>query len=475
MTWLPLALATKSNQTRFGFEGAGRLINAYAEATGDEAKNTFAVYATEGLDTRITPAPGRVYCVLETESYLYGVSGVKVWAIDTSNVVTILGTLSAEGMCTMARNRKSPTTEVGLVSAGENKYYTISATTMTLNTDPDLLGPPTCIAVKDGYFIIPTNFSRYFITGEDSATTIAATDFGKAQRTPGEITRVVDTETEIVLFKADGIEWHQNSPTSTATFPFVPIAAIDLGLGSAMAVTKLDRDIVFLASDGTIRRLVGYGAEPISTPSVQRAIGAVEDQSTISAFSWNSKTLGHSFVAFTCSQWTWVYDLSQGTWHERKSYGLDFWRVSTAFEWDGKLMAGDYSTGELYDMSGNYHDEGGDPLIMTVQCPPLDGFPYPIVVDALAIDATPGVGINSPSQPANENPQLMIDYSTDGGATFGTERRESMGALGQTNTTITATKFGMFRRNGVTWRFRCSAAVACGIQSARINVTKLKA
>ena len=56
MTWTPLALPTKSNKTRFGFEGAARLINAYVESTGSDAKAMLQF----GETWRIDPADGLI-------------------------------------------------------------------------------------------------------------------------------------------------------------------------------------------------------------------------------------------------------------------------------------------------------------------------------------------------------------------------------------------------------------------------------
>lgn len=472
MATIPLALATRSNPSRFGFEGASRLINAYAETTGSDAKNPFAVYCTEGLDTWLTPSFGRTYALLATETLLYGVTGTAVWSVDLNDVITIIGTLGIAGPTYMARNRRNPTTEVGLVSA-DNKYYTISGNTMTLNVDPDLQGPPTSIAVRDGYFIIPTNFSRYFITGEDNATTIAPTDLGKAQRTPGNITRVMASETDIVLFKPDGIEWHQNNPSTTFSFPFVPLGNIELGLLAPAAAAKVDRTIMWLASDGTVRRMQGYNGQIVSTPAVRRAIGAVTDPTTISAFGWNARSIGHSFMAFTCPQWTWVYDLNENIWHERTSYGLPYWRVSQVVEWQGRIIAGDIANGELYDMRGDLNADGNVPIVMTVQTPTTSAFPDAAIIHQLNVDVVPGVGSNTPTTPGSNDPVLMMSYSDDGGENWSAERTTPLGRQGQTNVRAGWYRLGQVRRNGRTFRFRISASVARGLQSASLEVEKL--
>lgn len=473
MTIVPLALASKSSQTRFGFEGAARLVNAYAEATGQESKNGFAVYATEGLDTWITPALGKTYVMLATETVLYGVTGVTVWAYDINDVLTIVGTLPIEGPCYMARNRRTDT-HIGLVTAADQKYYVITGTSM-VNVTTGLIGPPTSLDVRDGHFAMSMdNENRYQNTNEDDGLTLNILNFGVAKKSPDPIWRVISGETEISFMGPQSIEWHVNQPTVGITNPFTFVTHIALGLIGAEAATRLDRDIYWGASDGTVRKMEGYGGTIISNPSVERAIGSVIDKSTIRSFGWNARSIGHSFIAFTSPNWTWIYDIREGTWHERESYGLPFWRISAVVEWQGRVIAGDYETGQLYDMRGDLFDEAGRPLVMTCDTPPVDAFPYPVIMHALTLDVVPGVGRPTPSQPQNQDPEVMISYSDDGGQTFSAERHEKIGQGGNTNARVKVLRLGMMRRNGRTFRFRCSAAVIRCFQSAALDVEKLK-
>lgn len=472
MAVVPLVLPTRSNKSRHGFEGNARLINVYSEKVGSDAKNPTALYGVEGLDTWLTPAPGKVWGMIATETHLYGVTGDQAWAVDVNGTVTIMDTLPIEGPVYFARNRRS-TVQTGLVTAGDNKYYTIEGTTITLNTDADLAGPPSSIDVKDGYFIIPTNLNRFFITGEDNATAIAATDFGKAQRSPDEILRVISTENDIALMGSKSIEWHQNSPSTTASFPFVPVAHIDLGLLAAPCVTKLDRAVVFIASDGTVRIMDGYGGQVISSPAVERDIGRVSDANDIVAFGWHARKIGHSFIAFKSPLWTWVYDLKEGEWFERRTYGQNTWRVQCSVEWDGRTIVGDDTTGELYTLSSEYRDEAGEPLISEVWTAPVDAFPNGAIIHKLVLDVVPGVGVPADPLEHNRNPKILMSWSDDGGRSWSVEREALLGAGGAVNARVQWNRLGMVRRNGRTFRFRVSANVVKGFQSAFLDVEPL--
>lgn len=467
MALAPIALASKSNKTRYGYEGAARLVNCYAEATGEEAKNVFAIYGTEGLDVWLTPVPaGRVWGVFATEDTLYGVTGKTVWSIDGADAVTIIGDLDAEGPVYFARNRRDPDTQIGLVSAADKKYWYIDGGTLTLNTDADLAGPPQCIDFQDGYFLIPTNFARYFITGEDNAATIGPTDFGKAQRSPGDIIRVISGEDEIILFKREATEWHTNNPSTTATFPYVPVASRNFGLLSARAACRINGTVYFLCNDGSFKRLSGYSAETVSTPDVDRAVAAVSDPDSIFAYAWNSP-LGRTFIALCSDEWTWVYNEGEG-WHERQSYNLPFWRVSAVAEWKNKVIAGDRADGRLYQMRANTFDEAGVPIVMTVCTPPVDAFPKPVEFNELYLDCIPAQG------PAIEAvPRVMMSYSDDGGRTWSTERTADVGRRGNSNARARWNRLGIMRRNGRTFKFSMSANAARGLQSCVADVTRL--
>ena len=104
-----------------------------AEDTGDDAKAAWTVYAPAGLDiwnTVTASGTGGVKAMLETDDYLYVVAGRKVSAIDLFGVVTLVTTLPSDGQAFLARNRRSPTPEVCLVSDGVG--YIITGTSISV-------------------------------------------------------------------------------------------------------------------------------------------------------------------------------------------------------------------------------------------------------------------------------------------------------------------------------------------------------
>lgn len=470
MALMPVALALQSSKGRTGRESAARLINCYAEPIGGDGKHPDAVYACEGLGNAVTLSltAGGVRAMIAIETDLYAVCGRDVVRYPLAGSPSVIYTLPGDGPVYMARNRRSPDVQVGVVADGF--YYVIQSGTMTAVTDADL-PPPTSIDVIDGYFLLPTTEGRWFITGEDDATTISALDFGEAQRHPDEIMRVMSGERDVILFGASSVEWWQNNPDGAASFPFIPAASIELGCLAPRAVVKLDQSIAWVASDGTVRMLNGYGGERISTFPVERAIGSVTDpQSSIYAFAYHCRDSGHSFLTFTSDAWTWAYDTKTGRWHERQTYGRERWRGSYACEFGGTWYVGDDTDGTIYTVSTSHASDGDEPLVCTVQTPTVHAFPARVLVHAAFIDVVTGVGVSS-----DETPSLAFDISHDGGASWSATRHLLLGRDGDRQKRVRTNRLGVIGHNGAVFRIRVSAAVTRCLMAMTLDAERIAA
>jgi hypothetical protein len=91
-----------------------------------------------------------------------------------------------------------------------------------------------------------------------------------------------------------------------------------------------------------------------------------------------------------------------------------------------------------------------------------------MIVDAIEIDAITGVGLNSDDE-HNDFPQLMVDYSDNGGKTFHGERMASLGRIGDYTCSIRLNRWGQVNEKGRIWRLRASAAVLRGVNQVAIS------
>lgn len=472
MTIVPVALSSSSNKGRTGRENSARLINCYSENIGQDGKHQDAVYACEGLaqSGATLSSSGGVRAMIAIETDMYVVCGRDVVRLPLSGTASVIYTLPGDGHVYTARNRRSPDVQIGIVADG--LYYVIQSGVMTLISDPDL-PPPTSIAVFDGYFLLPTTEGRWFITGEDDATTISALDFGRAQRQPDNIVRAFAGERDVILFGSDSIEWWQNNPDGSASFPFIPSASVAIGCLAPRSVVKLDRSIAWVASDGTVRMLNGYGGDRISDYAVERDIGSVTSPAEdIYAFAYHCRDTGHSFITITSGDWTWQYNLKTGRWNERQTYGRSRWRGSYAAEFNGVWYVGDDETGIIYTVNGNNATDGDQPLVTTLQTPTVHAFPARLKVNAAFLDVVTGVGLVA-STDANVTPQLIFDMSHDGGASFGAERLLDMGVAGNRQRRIRTNRLGVIGPNGAVFRMRVSAAVTRCFMSMSLDADRM--
>jgi hypothetical protein len=89
-------------------------------------------------------------------------------------------------------------------------------------------------------------------------------------------------------------------------------------------------------------------------------------------------------------------------------------------------------------------------------------------VSNVVLDVITGVGTGTGAT-QNVNPVLLLDYSEDGAKTWSSERQLALGAQGQTQRRIKATRLGRISDVGRSWRMRCTASVVRCIMGAQMN------
>ena len=466
----PISLGTRSNPARFKQGGSARLINWYAENAGEEGKVPWPIYAVDGLQgfAVLPDAAGPVRAAIAVDGMLYVVAGIRAYSVTISGIVTLLGSMSidASSPVYMARNRRT-VPDIAIVCDG--LMYYIRAGVLAQVTDVDLLAP-TSLSFVDGYFVIGTANNTWQIGTIDDASAWDPLDYTRADANPDAVVVVSAIQSQAVIFGDLSTEFHRN--TGAADFPFERVTSIDIGVASAGSVQSVEQTLAFVGHDRTVRMLNGYDAVRISTNAVERAIEDLVDKSTIKSAYWVKD--GHTFYAITSSDWTWVYDTSTQLWHERKSYGLTNWNISTVTAFDGKLIAGDATTGVLYEMSADFYDEAGTALVSEIILPPVHAFPYPLIFNAIYIDVQAGVGTGQ-GDDQDVDPEIMISWSEDGGETFGNERRLKLGQQGKTTTRVRAYRLGTSKEDGRVFKLSMSAKVARAIYGISVDFDRVAA
>jgi hypothetical protein len=513
MPIIPIELGTQSTPGRLPAAGNARHINCFCEPAGNEAKAAKPVWGCAGfLNYATVPGSGGVRLLFEVDGVLLVVAGRTVSRLVSGGAPVVIGGIATDGPVYAARNRRSPNVQVGIVSDGVYAVY--DSGTLTTISDP-LLAAPTSIDYLDGYLFFSERRGRISRSEEDDATLFDGLAFTTAESDPDSLVRVIRNERTLIAFGVKSGEFYNADP-SVDPFAYSRTATMGTGCAAAGSVARVQQTVMWIADDKTVRRLNGYSGEKVSSYAVDRFIATIADLDQVSALTYTMG--GNTFYTINAPEGTWEYNLATGLWHERQSYGLDRWRVSCVVEFDGKLICGDYASPNLYEMKVNAYSEAGADLVMTVQTPPVHAFPYLASMSELHIDFVPGVGLReegtpftgiipgipgiggtpiglllaltrggTPGTPDVEtvefavsnavvsDPELLLDWSDDGGINWKPTRFLKLGKLGQTQKRIKTLRLGQTGSQGRVFRVRFSASVVRGLIGMSANVERRSA
>lgn len=472
---IPLNLGVKSNPSRYSLQAGGaRLINAFSQELGQEGKSQFLIVGTPGLANFGTAlAGGGIRNMIEVGGFLYVVAGPILHKIGATGDATELGSVPTTGPVYSRVNRHVPP-QIAYLSDG---YYAVCVSDVITQIDDPDLPNPLFLSFLDGYGIIPISGGDFMITGLDDFTTIDALDEGNVEAKPGEITGSFELGRENFFFKIDDMEAFQN--TGDADFPLERNQAVELGCLIATSIASVDapagRTLIWVAPNHTVQLLNGYSGTVISNDEVSDLLRKLHEAGNISdlrstAWAWG----GNFFYQLSCSDWTRTFDAASGYWHDRKSYLSERSRISQVIRFGNKLIAGDADTGQLYQVSRDYFDEAGNPLVMQIVTSPVHMFPYRGRMNGLFLDAATGVGLLNDTD-SNENPQILIEWSKDGGKTFPYRRVRYLGRKAKDAHRITPIRrLGRFGHKGLVFRLTIDASVQRLVLAAAMDAEKLQ-
>ena len=478
MTVIPLNIGTQSNPGRYGQDGAARIINGYVEEAGKEAKHPVPIYASAGLADFATLTDGGAgRAMIDTESHLYVVAGRAIYRVDSTGSVEQIGGMPSDGHVTMSRNRAG---QITVTCDGITKIITGTAVTDLEDSD---LPPANSNFNLGGYTVWTIPDGRAFWSAIDDSSDIDALDFKSAEANPDGLVIGKALGQHAVFFGTRSTEFHILSGTDAV---FDRSHVINVGCYAAGSVAEVPiitaqtvtDSLVFAATDrqgsyASVSLVENLSARVISTHAVDRAVRDEPDPLSITSCAWSDG--GHAFYCISGSSFSWCWDSRTGQWHERESYGLQRWKVRSVQQFAGGLIAGDHTANKLYRMSNAFQDEAGDPLIMTVQPPPLVDYPNALEFNAAYFDVLPpGPGLAS-GDDEDVEPQAMLSWSDDG-INFSSPRLLKLGRMGETMKRVQTTRLGQTKRGaGRTFKYAVSAAVSKGLMGAAADVTVIPA
>jgi len=449
-------------------ESGGRLINCYAEKLND---GRIIRRRVPGL-RQLFDITGRSHCrgFLEVNGTLIVVLDDRVYTVtEASGIYTVLdrGALPGSGPVTLARNNKTPTPDIACVADGI--AYVLSLSGAPANYPDNDVGSPNAVTSIDGYFVFTYGDARARSSGLND-TAINTLDYAFAESKPDGLFRPVSFRRELYLMGSGTIEVWRNTGNATG-FPFSFLDTIPRGLAGPYAVAGFEdgwtNTLIWVGDDSIVYQLNGYTPTRISTHAVERMIEALEDKSDLQASVF--MVSGHAFWALSSGAWTWVYDLTTGAWHERKSYGVSRWRGSQSVKAFGKWLVGDLASGKVFEAREDYYREGNDPIPVRLVTQSVGDFPNRTAATRLDLDLVAGTGAAAGLDPIETAPKVSISWSLDGGYTFTQPILREIGAQGRSMTRISVNRLGLIQPAGFCVAIECSDPVHFGVTGAHLD------
>ena len=412
-----------------------RMENCFAEREPADAKSEVAIFQSPGITNFATLGSGPIRAMNVMKGVLYVLSGGTLYSVDKNGVGTVLGgQVSGTGFVPTSNNG----TQVILVN-GTTGYVWAQATGFQVITDPNFQ-PASAVTFFDNVFVLnEVANNEWFISNSLDGTTYNGLAFASAEVSPGFVLGIVNQQENLLLFCTNHMEtWYD---AGTPIFPFQRIdgATVERGCAAGLTPVKEDNSVFFLGDDLIFYRLDNFIPRRVSTHAEEDSWKSYTTVSDAYTFSFTYE--GHKFIVLTfpSANATWVFDIATNFWHVRTSrdqFGNSYgrWRVTCAANCYNQILVGDAYSGQVGFLDKTVFTEYGNAMVSRMVSPSINSDRKRVFHSNFELDMETGVG--NTVDPGS-NPQVMLDWSDDGGRTFSIPQEwRSLGKIGTYQTRV---------------------------------------
>lgn len=327
--------------------------------------------------------------------------------------------------------------QIFITSGGNGYIFDLAASTFTeVRT-----GSTTQGGYLDGYFLaFDAATSTFYVSDLFDGATWDPTQFAQRSIAPDPWVSMIVSNRYINLFGSETSEVWYNA--GTFPFPFAPHPSgfMQYGCCAAFSPAVADGAVSWLGSSnqgrGFVMRMAGFSPQIISTTAMQYAMSQynrIDD-----AKGWTYTENGHTFYILTLIQAnvTWCWDASTQEWHKRgfwdsASMKFDAYRPQWHAFAFGQHTVLDRETGSFYRLSSSLGtDVDGGPIVRERTGPAVVKENQRLYFGKVELLMDVGLG-EATGDAEDTDPQVMLQWSNDGGRTWGNEVWRSFGMIGQ--------------------------------------------
>lgn len=424
-----------------------RTVNLFIEKNeSGTSKAPYTLYRTPGY---------RLWCDLGTSSPVrgtYTLNGASFAVAGTSlyQLPYTLGGSATVRATGITNPDDSPVTIAGngdggfqIVIAAAGSLYCFDLRTNTLTLIPDIAA--TQALFMDGTFFAldPTSSTLYASAPEDGSSWNAL-DVFQRETSADKMLAIARVGTELWAFGSQTTSVLYDAGAADFPLDDNPNVLIQRGIAAPWSVCVIDNTVMWLGQGidggGTVYRAQGYAPQPISTSAVEYAISQMSTITDAEASIYQEDGNQFYVLTFPTANQTWVYDLTEGLWHERGEWnGLDYdaLPIRSSIYANQTILVGSSETGKIYEQTLNVATEtdGTTPIRWLRRAPHVCEELVRLTYSRFELDAEVGVGLSS-DVTSEAVPQVALRYSDDGGQSFGNVRYASLGAVGAYKTRV---------------------------------------
>jgi hypothetical protein len=392
-------------------EGAGRLINVYAEPLGSTkpaqagipVKGDIVWRSGPGLSIHAITAQTGYRGGLIVANLSYEVFAAQALTADINGVVALLGVLPGTRGVSIARNNAGSPNVIAVDI--DNGAFRLDGGAVVAYNAAGILPQPKSVCFQDGYLIFGIADRRVFAT-DINALTMNALCFTTVQaKSSDTLMRTIAFSGLLFVFCSSATEVWQDTAQPYPAFPYSRLVVMEFGLIQENAIAGFEDGfgvLHWVAQDYGVYQLVPGSLAPlkISPPDLDRLIETqVKTGNKVDAGCYIVS--GRKMFVLSSQAWSWEFNLSTQKWNERQSLqpngSFGRWRAARGHPAFGKWLCGDMLSGNLLYVDQTNRTEVNNPLSCQLWSAPVEDFPNRMRIARADFEFTVGVGRNQRS------------------------------------------------------------------------------
>ncbi len=414
------------------------------DSTGKTPK---ALMPTPGLTLFASVAANNVRGLYSNNGTVYCVAGNKLFNISNTGTVTTLGTLNSSigPVWWAANDQGGVVTQILIVDGNDGYVWKPIANTFEEITDANFFDAATCAflngfalvnnpGLNQGQVSVAEDFTTWGFGDPEEANLFGLSSFSE------KIIAIKSFKLELYMFTSKGAEVWVPSANTTLPFQRRDDVLITQGLAAAASIAEADNTIYWLSSTGYGQGAAVYAFYDITQQRVSDPAFELETQSYVridDAIGYSMMWKGNIFyvLIFPSANVTWFYNIATKSWQKLLSentnseiQSLTSRHLSNCYCYAyGKNLVGDYSSGNIYYFDDTNYTDNGLTIYRERATEHLFQQDRMIFITNFVIVFEAGVGLLAGQ---GSNPQVMLQFSNDGGRTWSEELWRSVGAFG---------------------------------------------